>query len=632
MERQLNPRLVGISGPVEGGTFALGDDEISIGRDNSNSLPIDEPSISRRHCSIRKLAADQFEICDLGSKNGTAVNGLPIVERVLGDRDEISVGDCRFLFLLSESNQPPNPVSIQFDETVLDTGTTVTLRQEGRPLRLDSLLDEAAAHSRVSARLAVLIKIGAGIQMAQGVPGIARLLLERIFEAIPAERGAVLLFEGARDEPVFAYSCDRDGRPSVTVSANIAIVTETRREGIAILASSPLLEGQSRRVLVAPIMSQDKTLGVIYLEACDPRAFDDEHLQLATSIGSILGMPFENARRLEWLEAEACRLQEAIDIEHGMLGAGPRMRDVFQFVGKVAPTASTILIRGESGTGKELVARAIHRNSPRARQRFVAINCAALTETLLESELFGHEKGAFTGAVVQKQGKLEIADGGTLFLDEVGELPLSFQTKLLRVLQEREFERVGGTRPIRVDVRLIAATNRDLESAMAINAFRKDLYYRLNVVSVAMPPLRDRREDIPLLARHFAAKHSKRTTRRLAGLSPEALACLEAYDWPGNVRELENAIERATVLGSTELILPEDLPEAILDAPAASQVTGGYYQTVREEKKRAILAALARSGGNYTEAAKQLAVHPNYLHRLVRNLDLKGEVKKALSG
>jgi Nif-specific regulatory protein len=383
-------------------------------------------------------------------------------------------------------------------------------------------------------------------------------------------------------------------------------------------------------MLAAPIMSQDKTLGVIYLEASDPRVvFDREHLRLATALGGILGMPMENARRLEWLEAENRRLQESIDLEHDMVGAGSRMREVFQLVSKVAPTASTVLIRGESGTGKELVARAIHRNSPRAGQPFVAINCAALTETLLESELFGHEKGAFTGAIAQKQGKLEMAHRGTLFLDEVGELPQAFQTKLLRVLQEREFERVGGARTIRVDVRLIAATNRDLESAIACNAFRKDLYYRLNVVSLAMPPLRDRREDIPLLARHFVAKHGKKANRRLAGLSPEALDCLQAYDWPGNVRELENLIERAVVLGSTELIVPEDLPEAVLEAPVASEPPGGYHQTVREEKKRAILAALSQSGGNYTEAAKLLGVHPNYLHRLVRNLGLREEVRKA---
>lgn len=483
MEHPLNARLIGISGPIEGGTFALTDDEVSIGRGHSNTLPIDDASVSRRHCSIRKLAADRYEICDLGSTNGTTVNGIPIVERVLSDRDDVSIGDCRFLFLLSESSEAPNPVSIEFDQAALRTETSVTLRPEGGHVKLDSLLDEAEAQSH--AGLAALIKIGVGIQLAKGVADIARLMLECIFEAVPAERGAILLFEDTRDEPSFAYSCDSHGRSNAIMSANVAIVAETRREGIAILAASPVSDGPPRRVLAAPIMSQYKTLGVICLETSDPKTFDDKHLQLAATIGSILGMSFENARRLEWLETENCRLREAIDIEHDMVGGGARMREVFRFVTKVAPTDSTILIRGESGTGKELVARAIHRNSPRAGQRFVAINCAALTETLLESELFGHEKGAFTGAVVLKHGKFEIADRGTLFLDELGELPWSFQTKLLRVLQEREFERVGGTRPIRVDVRLIAATNRDLEGDIATNAFRKDLYYRLNVVSVS---------------------------------------------------------------------------------------------------------------------------------------------------
>jgi Nif-specific regulatory protein len=629
MESLFNARLVGIGGPVEGGVFGLADEEISIGRGHANNLPIEDASVSKRHCSIRKLAADRFEIRDLGSRNGTAVNGLPVTERVLRDRDEIRLGECRFLFLLGESNTSSNAIPVQFDQG-LNTRTLCRFRREDSTLTLAPLLDEPAAYFRSSGSLAVLLKLGAGIHMARGTEQIARQLLERTFEAIPADRGVVLLFEGSRDEPAFAYTRDREGGQIARLSAYSEIVAQAQREGITILASGPVAEG-SKHLLVAPIMGQDKALGVIYLEATQPEGtFDDEHLQLATAIGGIVGMPFENARRLEWLEAENRRLQEAIDVEHDMVGAGPRMREVFQFVGKVAPTAATVLICGESGTGKELLARAIHRNSPRAGQPFIAINCAALTESLLESELFGHERGAFTGAMLEKKGKFEVADRGTLFLDEVGDLPLSFQTTLLRVLQEREFERVGGTRPIRVDVRLIAATNRDLQSAVANNAFRADLYYRINVVSLEMPPLRDRREDIPLLARHFAAKHSKRAKRKIAGLSSQALACLQAYDWPGNVRELDNALERAVVLGSTELILPNDLPDAVLEtAPASSGLVGGYYHAIREEKKRAILGALEQSRGNFTEAAKLLGLHPNYLHRLVRNLNLKGEVTKA---
>jgi Nif-specific regulatory protein len=311
-----------------------------------------------------------------------------------------------------------------------------------------------------------------------------------------------------------------------------------------------------------------------------------------------------------------------------MVGAGPAIREMERFIARVAPTAATVLIRGESGTGKELVARAIHRNSPRRGRAFVAINCAAITETLLESELFGHEKGAFTGAVGQQKGKLEAADGGTLFLDEVGELAASLQAKLLRVLQEREFERVGGTRTIRVDIRLIAATNRDLKAAIQSGAFRQDLYYRLNVVSLSTRPLRQRREDIPLLASHFARMHARKAQRQVLGVSDAALSYLMHYDWPGNIRELENALERAVVLGASEWVLPEDLPEELVETERAA---GTYYhETVKDSKKDLILKTVRQTAGNYTEAARLLGIHPNYLHRLIRNLNLKPALTKGV--
>jgi Nif-specific regulatory protein len=305
------------------------------------------------------------------------------------------------------------------------------------------------------------------------------------------------------------------------------------------------------------------------------------------------------------------------------------MREVYQFIGKVAPTAATVLICGESGTGKELVAHAIHRNSPRAEKRFVAINCAAIAENLLESELFGHERGAFTGAITLKKGKLEEANGGTIFLDEIGELAPELQAKLLRVLQEREFERVGGTRPIKTDIRVIAATNRDLPGAVKQGAFRQDLYYRLNVVSITLPALRDRREDIPMLAQHFVGKHCKLSNRPAMQVSAGVRAALLAYSWPGNVRELENAIERAVVLGSTDYILPEDLPDEVVDAgsPAVSSITR-YHEAMREAKKQLIVKTLDQVAGNYQEAARLLGLHPNNLHRLIRNLGLKQALNK----
>jgi Nif-specific regulatory protein len=320
-------------------------------------------------------------------------------------------------------------------------------------------------------------------------------------------------------------------------------------------------------------------------------------------------------------------------VEFNMVGESPRMRDVYQFISRVAKMDSTVLISGESGTGKELVARAMHRNSIRANKPCVAINCATLAESLLESELFGHEKGAFTGAIVQKKGKLEIAEGGTVFLDEIGELAPLLQAKLLRVLQEREFERVGGTRTIKLDVRLITATNRDLEAEVKAGRFREDLYYRLNVVSLRMPSLRDRRSDISLLASYFAAKSAKRSNRTVLGISPQARACLMNYDWPGNVRELENAIERAVVLGSSELILPEDLPESILEkAEPAISAVDAFHDAVRETKKQLIINAVEQAHGNYTEAARLLGLHPNYLHRLVRNLNLRPALQRHSAG
>jgi Nif-specific regulatory protein len=309
------------------------------------------------------------------------------------------------------------------------------------------------------------------------------------------------------------------------------------------------------------------------------------------------------------------------------------MQQVYDLVQRVASLNASVLIVGESGTGKELIAQAIHNLGSRSNRPFEAVSCGAIPETLIESELFGHEKGAFTGAIVQKKGKLEVAEGGTVFLDEIGELAPLMQAKLLRVLQEREFERVGGTRTIKLNVRLITATNRDLETEVKAGRFREDLYYRLNVVSLRMPSLRDRRSDISLLASYFAAKSAKRSNRAVLGISPQARACLLNYDWPGNVRELENAIERAVVLGSSELILPEDLPESILEkAEPASSAVNAFHDAVREAKKQLIINALEQAHGNYTDAARLLGLHPNYLHRLVRNLSLRPALQRQSVG
>jgi transcriptional regulator with GAF, ATPase, and Fis domain len=266
----------------------------------------------------------------------------------------------------------------------------------------------------------------------------------------------------------------------------------------------------------------------------------------------------------------------------------------------------------------------LHVNSKRAPWPFVAVNCATLGEHLLESELFGHERGAFTGAVATKPGKFEIADRGTIFLDEIGELPLGLQAKLLRVLQQREFDRVGGTRPIKVDVRVIAATNRDLKAAVRAGQFRQDLYFRLEGVNLHMPPLRQRRGDIRMLAEHFAAMACKRSNRPPVRFTAEAMRRLLAHDWPGNVREFENVIERAVVLGAETEIVPEDLPEGLgLSAQAAAQNASRFHAAVDEAKRRVIRDAIAEANGVLIEAARLLGLNPNYLHRLLNTLNLR---------
>lgn len=512
----------------------------------------------------------------------------------------------------------------------------VLRKQDARYLReLDHVpLEGGKSTSRTLGDLNALLRISKMATSVRGLEALEQQILESIFEIMPADRGAIVLCGHGGEEFTSVFGWEREAGPNHAVEISRTIISQVLSEGVAVLSNDPLFdepcaegsaEGRISSVLAVPLEIFDRTLGAIYLDSCSPDAqFDENHLQLLTAIGSIAAAALENARRMESLEQENRRLLDEISVAHDMVGDSPRMREVYQFIARVAPRDITVLIYGESGTGKELVARAIHRNSNRANQPWVAISCAALAENLLESELFGHEKGAFTGAIVQKKGKLEIADGGTVFLDEIGELAPALQVKLLRVLQEREFERVGGTRTIKLDVRLIAASNRELEDEVKKGRFREDLFYRLNVVSLRMPPLRERREDIPLLASYFAKKFAKRLNRGALGVSAEARALLTHYDWPGNVRELENAIERAVVLGSSDVILAEDLPEALLERAENGGVhTMAFHDALREAKKQLILNAFEQAQGSYTEAAHRLGLHPNYLHRLIRNLNMK---------
>jgi Nif-specific regulatory protein len=457
---------------------------------------------------------------------------------------------------------------------------------------------------------------------------LERQILELIFESVPAERGAIVLRSESTDFPNQIWGFSRT-RGRVLLPVDPQIIHQVVTEGVAILSNN-VDDEEIRCIVAVPLTVTSRVLGMIYLDSTIPDArFEEERLQFLTALTEIAAVALDNARYVEMLIGENRRLREEISVQHSMVGESNAMQHVYQFISRVAKSDSSVLITGESGTGKELVARAVHENSNRSAQPFVAINCAALTETLLESEFFGHEKGAFTGAMLQKKGKLEIADGGTVFLDEIGEMAPALQAKLLRVLQEHSFERVGGTRSIPTNIRIIAATNRNLQDAIKTGHFRLDLFYRLDVVSIQMPPLRERKQDIPLLTQYFLSRICKNLKRPAMTVSQQAMAYLMQYDWPGNIRELENAIERAVVLGSSDAVLPEDLPATIMDIEAPNGLAAGKFQSaVQDTKKQAILNAIEQSNGNITAAARLLDVHPNYLHRLIRNMNLRPLIKK----
>ena len=625
----MNPRLVAIAGKFQGTVLSITDSPAIIGRESAATLCLPEGSVSRRHSQIER-DGDDFIVTDLDSLNGTFVNDVPIKRRTLEHGDRIRIGDSHFLFLRHEGDIPSESGEVQFDDS----------RSVGGPTIEFNFNDALYLMAR---DLAALIKVSTTINAIRGLRELQKRLLELMFEVVPANRGAILLVDSSEKEGAEEFSSvfalDRLKGPDETIRVSRTVARQVLRDGTALLITNrdetanlanSLTDARTSSVLCVPLRMAGKSLGVLYLDTNKPDVhFDSDHLQLASTIAAISAVAIENARHIEWLESENKRLIADAGIEHSMVGESPRMRQVYQLIAKVAPTDSSVLISGESGTGKELAARAIHQNSKRSEKPFIAVNCAALTETLLESELFGHEKGAFTGAMAQRKGRLEIADGGTLFLDEIGELSATLQVKLLRVLQEREFERVGGTRTIKVDIRLLTATNRNLEDMIIQGLFRQDLFYRLNVLQLEMPPLRQRQEDIPLLAKYFAVRYGEKCNRRIKGISLEAQKRLLSYDWPGNVRELENAIERAVVLGTTDLILLEDLPEAILETETRTMAAPTkYHEAVADTKKQIILQAMDQTKGNYTDAAKLLGVHPNYLHRLIRNLNLREHLKR----
>jgi Nif-specific regulatory protein len=624
----MQAKLVAINGPLRKSEFPILD-RVALGREADNTVRLEDPWVSLHHCTIAEQDG-HYVLDDLDSHAGTFVNGIPIKQRQLKSGDEVAIGNSIFLF--QEDMPVGAPRSrVRMDEEEAPNAEAVELH----PDEMGNLTPEALAAlpstERMGRNLNALLRISRAIGSLRDEESLPWQLLGMIFDVIPAERGVILLLEEDSEEARVQAAWDRMSGPDQPVHMSQAVMRRVTAEGTAMWnCEGGKQKTDGKAFLCVPMQSKERTIGLIYLESRRAgTVFTREDLQLLAAIAGLGVIGIENARQFERLSTENRQLRAEVNLTHDMVGRSARMREVYQFIERVAASDSTVLIYGESGTGKELAARAIHKNSARKERVFVGLNCAALTETLLESELFGHERGAFTSAVNQKKGYLEVAEGGTIFLDEIGELSPVLQAKLLRVLQEREFVRVGGTKPIKIDVRFLAATNKDLQKEVREEKFRADLFHRLNVISLELPSLRERPEDIAELAEYFVARYSKKCNRHVTGISEAALECLRRYDWPGNIRELENAMERAVVIGSSEKIMAEDLPDSAQEnGQDETTAAATYHESIRNLKKQMILSALEQANGSMTEAAKLLGVHANYLHRLMRNLELRAKIKR----
>jgi DNA-binding NtrC family response regulator len=414
----------------------------------------------------------------------------------------------------------------------------------------------------------------------------------------------------------------KEGFETATAGSGAEALQQATAEPFDLVITDILMPGMDGLQLLQELKAFDPSLPIIVITAYG--TVESAVQALRAGAYDYITKPFETdeikltvakALERERLLAENRYLHQELEERYsfsGIVGSSPGMHRVFDIASSVAASNASVLVTGESGTGKELIARSIHFSSPRKEKPFIVLNCAALSEGVLESELFGHERGAFSGAVATKKGRFELADQGTLFIDEVGEMSLAAQVKLLRVIQEHEFERVGGTRTIQTDVRIVAATNKNLETEVKRGAFREDLYYRLNVVNIHLPPLRDRREDIEPLARHFLGRYTRETGKKIDQISPRALSCLLAYDWPGNVRELQNAMERAVVLAKGGVITPRDFPQGLqgqdqicLQLPERG---GSLTEILEDLERQLILQTLHREGGSQTRAAAALGI------------------------
>ncbi len=647
-----------------------------IGRASSNEIPVADERSSRRHAEVF-FEEGSWKVRDLGSRNGTYVDGQRISEaKLLAAGNQITVAACRLTFAYSLDEVVP---PLEWDETAPQTTQhtqgeipAITYRQSK-----SSILDPASLqldikspsnsvpvpHRAFPTVATELLQLAFEVAREPNIQSACELALNRLMQSTGCKTGGVLKLEPSADEKdqpsptglpgcVVLAALQRNGKAYHPVAE--PLIANVLRDNTAILAhnvhaDSHLVGGQpasanamssqashvmtTTSVIVAPMRIGEQIIGMIHLYSrLGESDLTPEHLEITLAVADVLAVSIDNLTRQQTLEVKLKSSRSRIvelELQLGQsaewIGPSAALRQVRDQAQRVGPTHATILIRGESGAGKELVARAIHDFSQRANGPFVAINCAALTSTLLESELFGHEKGSFTGAVERKIGKFEQAHGGTIMLDELGEMSLEIQAKFLRVLEGKAFERVGGNKPIQVDVRVIAATNRDLEQAVREGQFRSDLYFRLRVIELRVPALRQRTEDILPLAEYFLAQFRSKSGHGPSGFTEQAQLAMQKYHWPGNVRELRNSVERAYVLATGPLAGPEDLALSYLqvpgqESPKPAVPTSDTYQekTIDALEQEHIEATLEYTNGQKNRAAAILGIERSTLDRKIK--------------
>lgn len=610
--------------------------EVTLGRHNSNRIVLRDNWCSRKHARIW-YEDNSWWIEDLDSRNGTYVNNRPVTGKVpLSPGDVIRVGRTELMFGEDLSAVPvdmrPNADALDAESEVLQPQeTSLHITERLRPEDVGLITTGAAGLDTTQRRL---IRLFLDLQNAKTRDQLARVVIQELVDVVKADCAAVLGVNegGRRKQEVWANYGDVH-RP---YSRYLAQLVLERGEGVLAQDIAANVELASRRsierigatsTICVPVRCGDQIVALLQVYRTDrERPLGKRELEYTVAVAEALGRQLAQVEDLQALRRNADALRAALKTESMIVGRSSAIKKITETIERVARTQSTVLIRGESGVGKELVARAIHFNSPRADGPFVCLNCAALTQTLLESELFGHEKGSFTGATERKIGKFEAAHGGTIFLDEIGEMDPGTQAKLLRVLEGHPFERVGGGELIQVDVRVVAATNRPLEKMVQEGKFRRDLFFRIQVVEIYVPPLRERMEDVPLLAEYFLQRFARETGRQVEGFHPDAMKKLLSYHWPGNIRELKNVVERAVVLGQKSVVMPEDIVLTTIPIDDGSEHDGrGRYvpRSLQEVEKEHIQETLAYTNWNKSRAAAILGIERCTLDRKIRRYSIE---------